>query len=103
VLSPSLGGSAPFLTGVAGGRVLSKYSGEQYGPKDTRLPLLDNSESLRLVSCMWTSIGVTGAFANGVRHLESSGTSEGPLLTAMEVPSGNSHLKCLSPTINTSL
>ena len=35
----SLVGVAPFLTGVEGGRVLSIYSGEIYGPKETRLLL----------------------------------------------------------------
>jgi len=33
-----LGGIAPFLTGVLGGKVLSMYSGEMYGPNETRLP-----------------------------------------------------------------
>lgn len=33
-LDPS--GTAPFFTGVLGGRVLSMYSGLMYGPKDTR-------------------------------------------------------------------
>jgi hypothetical protein len=32
------GGAAPFLTGVLGGSVLSMYSGEMYGPKETRFP-----------------------------------------------------------------
>jgi len=32
------GGAAPFLTGVLGGIFLSMYSGEMYGPKDTRFP-----------------------------------------------------------------
>jgi len=32
----TVGGACPFLTGVEGGRVLSMYSGEMYGPNETR-------------------------------------------------------------------
>lgn len=34
----SFGGTAPFRTGVLGGSVLSMYSGEMYGPNETRFP-----------------------------------------------------------------
>ena len=34
----SFGGTAPLRTGVLGGRVLSMYSGEMYGPNETRFP-----------------------------------------------------------------
>ena len=38
VAGAPFGGAAPFFTGVLGGIFLSMYSGEMYGPKDTRLP-----------------------------------------------------------------
>jgi len=34
----SFGGTAPLRTGVLGGSVLSMYSGEIYGPNETRFP-----------------------------------------------------------------
>ncbi len=79
-------GDAPFLTGLLGGSVLSMYSGDMYGPKETLLRGLDPPPGDLLAALFLAETGVflgVGAFPLGLRILNPPSAPPDFLLPAL--------------------